>query len=175
LIAAIGLAFPTYAPLLPRGSVYRIEAILQGREDTSTSARHEANLVAIEEIQKDPIGMGFGGFGRIYSFGLATDQIYPHNLVVEIAVENGFIVAIIFVGITGMALLNSYRAARRNVELQPFFAILVLASFYSLISGELNESRWLYTLIVIGLQMPGLVAKASLDQVPGTATVPIES
>jgi hypothetical protein len=155
LLMLSGVAVNEFSSHLPQGSIRRINAVLQGQDDASADARRTANLAAIDAVIDNPMGMGFGGFARVYNFGGGTDRIFPHNLVMEIASENGIFVAVLFVGIMALALTRSYHAARKSVELQPFFAMLVFATANTLISGELNADRLAYALLTIGLQLRG--------------------
>jgi O-antigen ligase len=156
LIAIAGFGYSEYSALLPLGSVNRINAVLQGRNDKSAEERRLANLAALGSIERTPFGLGFGGFARIYNFGNATDQVYPHNIVLEIAAENGLFVAFFFTGLVWVAMRRSYEAAVVTPELQPFFAMLLFVIGNSLVSGELNANRLLYGLLAVGLLLPTL-------------------
>jgi hypothetical protein len=149
-----------FTSMLPQGSVRRIEKVLQGAEDKSGEARKDANLVALEEAANNPFGLGFGGFGRVYNFGSKTDRIYPHNVFLEIAAENGSLVALLFIGIVLISMRRSYRAAVDRPELRPFLALLLFTVGESLISGEININRLLYGLVLIGLMLPAILARA---------------
>ena len=158
LIAAGGLLFTRYSSLLPQGSVMRIQSFLQGQYDSSADERRNLNLVALEVIAKRPLGNGFGGFAHFYNFGGVTDQVYPHNIVLDIAVDNGIFVAALFVCILAWAVRKSYLAARITPDFQPLLGMLLFSLSNSLISGELNLDRMLFALLGIALQADSLIA-----------------
>ena len=130
--------FTRYASLLPQGSVMRIQSFLQGRYDSSADERRRLDLAALEVIAERPWGNGFGGFARFYNFGSTTDQVYPHNIVLDIAVDNGIFVAALFACILALAVRKCYRAARVMPDFQPLLGMLLFSIGNSLISGELN-------------------------------------
>jgi O-antigen ligase len=167
LVLSAWLVLTQYSSILPQGSTNRIIIMLQGRNDVSAQERAQANLAALEAIERYPFGMGFGGFARVYNFGNITDRVYPHNLVLEIAAENGLFVAILFVGIAGLALRRSYQTAVVTPEIQPLFAMLLFVAANSIVSGELNADRLLYVLIAAGLQLPALNAHATASDLQG--------
>jgi len=161
LIAAALTGLSGFSSLLPQGSVRRIEKVLQGAEDKSGEVRKEANIVALEETIRNPLGLGFGGFGQVYNFGSKTDRIYPHNVFLEVAAENGVLVGLLFVGIVLLALRRSYRVAVDHPDLRPFFAVLLFTVGESLASGEININRLLYGLMLIGLMLPSILDRAA--------------
>ncbi len=158
LITAGGLLFTKYSALLPQGSVLRIQSFLQGRYDSSADERRRLNLAALEVIAERPWGNGFGGFARFYNFGSTTDQVYPHDIVLDVAVDHGIFVAAFFVCILAMAVRKSYQAARVTPDFQPLFGMLLFSLCNSLISGELNIDRVLFALMGIALQSNSLIA-----------------
>ena len=160
LIATMLTGLSGFTSMLPQGSVRRIERVLQGAEDESGEARKEANLVALEAAGANPFGLGFGGFGRVYNFGSKTDRIYPHNVFLEIAAENGVLVGLLFIGIVLASLRRSYHVAVQSPELRPFLGLLLFTVGESLVSGEININRLLYGLVLIGLMLPAIVARA---------------
>jgi len=159
LILATGLLLSRYAESLPQASINRIEGLLQRQYDDSANERVTAGSAAAESIGRNPFGLGFGGFGRAYSFGMGTDRSYPHNLVLEIAAENGWLAAALFVCIAGFALLRSYRAAVLEPEFRPFLAIFVFLLANTLVSGDINDNRLVFALLGIGLQAQTLCTK----------------
>jgi hypothetical protein len=159
LIATALIGLSGFSSLLPQGSVRRIEKVLQGAQDQSSDVRKDANLVAIEETIRHPFGLGFGGFGSVYSFGSKTDRVYPHNVFLEIACENGVLVGTLFIGIVFVAIRRSYRVALEKPEMRPFLALLLFTVGVSFVSGEININRLLYGLVVIGLMLPKIIER----------------
>ena len=137
---------------LPRGSIVRVVTLLEGQFDASADARRTAGLTALQAIQDQPLGKGFGGFAEVYTFGGVTDHIYPHNILLDIAVDNGLPVALLFFVIVVFSLWKTSRASAINPDLLPFFSIYLFSFSVSLFSGELNLDRTLFAMITIGLQ-----------------------
>lgn len=149
-------------PILPKLSTERIIEFMEQRFDSSAEERVTAGRAAIEQICNSPVGLGVGGFARVYNFGSVTDRVYPHNIVLELAVENGWLVGILFVIIIAIGVLRSYRAAVVEPRLRPFFAIFIFTFCNALVSGDMNDNRIVYALLCISLLSPQLI--------PGTST-----
>ena len=143
--------------LLPKSTVAKIGSFLELRLDSSAEERVKAGDAAIDEIVKSPLGLGIGGFSQVYNFGNATDRVYPHNIVLEIAVEEGWLVALIFVSLVIAGIVRGYRAAVAEASLRPFFAIFIFVCCNALVSGDMNDNRVLYALLCIALMAPALV------------------
>jgi O-antigen ligase len=159
LLVAVALLI-AFGPPLPQQSVKRIEDFLTLRYDNSSLERVYAGRTALTVIEKTPAGLGIGGFGRVYNFGHVTNRVYPHNLVLEIAAECGWIPAAFFVLLMFLALRRAYRAARADPRLRPFFAVLLFAFGNSLVSGDANDNRIVYALICVALQCTELIRQS---------------
>jgi O-antigen ligase len=74
---------------LPQESVQRVNNLLQFQYDRSATERVSQGRAAMEAIGKNALGFGFGGFDSVESQGIFARN-YPHNIFLEIAVENGW-------------------------------------------------------------------------------------
>lgn len=158
VLFALGISLLALFPgVLPEGSVTRIGEFVQQRWDSSAEERVLAGTAALREIGDAPFGLGIGGFARIYSFGSTTDRVYPHNMILEIAVEHGWLAGIFFLVMVFFGLLRSYRAAVGEPLLRPFFAVFLFAFLNALVSGDINDNRILYALLGIALLSPELL------------------
>jgi O-antigen ligase len=175
LVAIAAFAISDYSSLLPQGSVKRITTLLQGQYEQGAYERVLCDQAAVDAIAKHPLGMGFGGFAHFYNFGSRTDRIYPHNLLLDIAVDNGLGPAVLFLVIIVAAVLRGYRAAVAAPDLRPFFSMLLFVLGNSLVSGELNADRTLFTLLGIALQLPALVSNSELCRAPANFTFQTEA
>lgn len=155
-IASLTLFFN--AASLPQGSVQRIQGFIQQQYDSSSEERVLAGKAAIDGIGTSPLGLGIGGFARIYNFGTITDRIYPHNVVLEMTVEHGWVAGILFVFIILLGVSRAHLAANREPKLRPFFAVLLFALGNSFVSGDLNDNKIIYALLCIALIAPELQA-----------------
>jgi len=148
------------ASVLPKLTLDRFAFIIEHRWDSSAEERVIAGSAAIEEIGRSPLGLGIGGFGQVYNFGSVTDRVYPHNIVLEIAVEDGWMVGILFLFIASIGILRSYRAAAVEPAFRSFFAIFLFAICNALVSGDMNDNRIVYALLCIALMLPQLMTKS---------------
>jgi O-antigen ligase len=160
-------------PLLPKASVDRILDFISRRYDSSAQERVLAGSVALDEIGTAPLGLGIGGFAQIYNFGSVTDRVYPHNIVLEIAVEEGWVIGLFFVFVVLMALVQGYRCANVEPSMRPFFAIFIYALCNSLVSGDMNDNRIVYALMCIALLSPGIMTASQLTRSSTPAPSPL--
>jgi len=163
LVLAVAVAAVLFsgAPGIPQGSLKRIEGFVLQRYDSSSGERVLAGNAAIQEAEKAPFGLGIGGFGRVYNFGSVTDRIHPHNVVLEVIVEQGWLTGAFFVFLLIMGLARVYRTAVREPRLRPFLAVVLFAFGNSLVSGDENDNKVVYALLCIALMTPELVHNAS--------------
>lgn len=153
-IATIGVASALLSQqpqLMPEGSMKRIEQFLEQRYDSSSAERVLAGRAALQSIRESPLGLGIGGFASIYSFGRVTDRIYPHNVVLEVAVENGWYAGGLFLFMLCLGLWRAYRGANESPRLRSFFAVYSFVALNALVSGDLNDNRILFALLSIAL------------------------
>jgi O-antigen ligase len=111
----------------------------------SAGKRLERYEAAGEAIQQRPVlGLGLGGWSLFYRGEDVRD--YPHNLLLEITVEQGIVGLLAFTLLVG-AVLIELRTIRRHNEkhafMIPVFAFTMLVSLFS---GDLNDNRavWLW-------------------------------
>jgi len=161
LLVSTALVVNHDPPILPRLSTDRIVQFMEQRFDSSAEERVRAGRAAFHQICNSPFGLGIAGFARVYNFGSATDRVYPHNIVLEVAVENGWLVGILFIFIIALGVLRGYRAAVTEPALRPFFAIFVFAFCNALVSGDMNDNRIVYALLCIALLSPELITAGS--------------
>jgi O-antigen ligase len=166
LFAAATFVIVLDPPFLPEGSVERIQRFVELRYDNSAEERVLAGRVAMREITQSPLGLGIGGFSRVYNFGNGTDRIYPHNLFLEITVEEGWIAGLLFLTVASVAGIRAYRSAAAEPELRPFFAVFVFAFCNALVSGDVNDNKILYSFLCIAILSPELVAQHLAVRLP---------
>lgn len=143
LLAGIGATAIVGAPAV---SVERYGLLLEGG-GASAQARGVLAQEAIRLFYREPVwGIGTGSFAAYQ-----TQLVYPHNLVLEIAAENGVFAVIILLTFLGLAI----SAAIRAVWLKPgylsdaVFLIVIASAANSLLSGDVNANRILYAFCAI--------------------------
>lgn len=133
----------------------RIIALLSG--DSDSSGRNVLYQLAWEATNVFPFGLGWGGYGSMPDVINLTGNLgsYPHNLILEIVVEAGWLPAIVFTCLTVMLLARGYRHHDKGVVLVAGAATywLLAAMFSSDING--NRAMW-FTLGLLAccLQLP---------------------
>jgi O-antigen ligase len=135
-----------------------LEALFtQGSSSGSAGKRVNFYVATLAALPNQPlIGTGIGSWSTFY-FG--NDQRnYPHNLLLEIAFEEGLIGLIAFLALlalVGVAILRMLKASRSH------FLVLGLLVLYcviiSLFSGDLDDNRLLWLWIGVALSMCRLV------------------
>jgi O-antigen ligase len=117
------------------------------------------------EISKNPMGIGWGAFAErlpVYvpawerpdaSTPYYTHYLrFPHNTVLEVFVEGGWLVGVSFLGLLLAALFRAYLVASRSRtgEARALFALLAFFAVNAMVSGELND-RVLFAFLGLGL------------------------
>lgn len=137
----------------PKESGDRITRLTQGELGGSELARIDAYQQSWRLIQEHPEGLGWGSFANQVdqSGNGGADRQYPHNLMLEVLLEGGWI--------SGLAVLLMMLAAlRRMAALPPATEtrnLLVIFLFFLVnaqVSGDLNDNRLLFALAATGLQ-----------------------
>lgn len=123
----------------------RMENITQG--DKSLLSRYEQYKFVVNTFFENPIlGIGLGSFG--VEFFNTDIRAYPHNLILEVLVEQGLIGLILFLSFLLPILYSSLRLLYYN---DPIFYILVglliFEFFNALKSSSIVEHRLLFLLL----------------------------
>ena len=146
---------------LPQGSLTRFENFLRLDFGDSETTRIDAIKISIEEILSNPQGIGFGDFNKLGVFDALppeeySDRQYPHNLIVEITLENGWLSGVLYVLTLILAVILAAKMIKKTKE-NPmfvcFFCYLIFAILNSQVSGELNDERILFGLIAMSFPL----------------------
>lgn len=151
------LAFGLAAMIL--AMVYVFESDMAGISrvlDGGDSGRYGIYSFTLDQALANPEGVGWGGFAAIaWRWGSQSDRIYPHNLMLEVFVEGGFIA---LVGFTALLAYTAWRGARsylrskdrvQCVTLGLYIYALVNAQFSSDLVG--NRLLWVSLGLVLAL------------------------
>jgi O-antigen ligase len=158
----------------PALSTDRVANFLSGANDGSEQTRIQYAVLAANAIQQNPQGIGVAGFqskivpwkGGPYPY----PREFPHNLVLEIFLEAGWIPGLIFTLLLGVALWKSLRLSIRSPtqpELAGLTSLLVFMLANDLVSGELNDSRILFALLGLSIGLASMTRR--LDRATGKA------
>ena len=99
-----------------------------------------------------PLGAGWASFEDVSTTLNPGDRHYPHNIVLEMAAEAGWIAAAVLVAVLAVALVRAWRAARTGGFTDAgILAVLVFATLNAMVSGDVNDNRLLFAMIALGL------------------------
>ncbi|MBT2476107.1 O-antigen ligase family protein, partial [Microbacterium sp. ISL-103] len=134
----------------------RVVSFLSGDQDTSTMARSYFWETAWAYSQKMPTGGGWGFFGTVPEVFLSVaegGQLYPHNLVLEITLEAGWLSGALFVVLAIASAVRLIFRAHDGVTLT-LFVLLVFTFINAMVSGDINDNRLMWTLLMIAWVIP---------------------
>jgi O-antigen ligase len=171
---------------LPSSSVGRAISTLVGSSSgLSSNGRTELWAEAYTVFAKHPLwGLGTGGFAW-----LSPGKLYPHNLLLEMAVELGIIGALLIIGIIAgftTRLIAAWRTAtdRDKIDAATLIALFVMIFVNALFSGAIqdNSDLWIWGGVGVGMSCRLMASRkryrigTSNSWHPhGTETIPIPS
>lgn len=99
-------------------------------------------------------GYGLGSW-PLY-MGYSDEQIYPHNIILELLFELGLIGSALFVCLVGYAIYSTVQGWRQyeQTEYLALAALFVYMFVNALISGDFNENRYLFTILGLMVYSP---------------------
>jgi O-antigen ligase len=155
-VAATILGAVVLVPLLVPGSTIgrALSAIVGGASGLSTNGRAGLWAKAISEFSTHPLlGIGTGGFA-----GLKAGELYPHNVLLEAAVELGILGGIVAAWFIVSSLRRMIAFWRSSVGADKLEASLIISLFLAalinaLFSGAFQDNRevWLWAGFGIGM------------------------
>ena len=129
------------------------------KDSTSKNIRIKFAERSVETIVNYPFGVGIGNWqtycNKLRPYHLLRHE-YPHNLVLEIFVEMGFLGGILLLLLLLKVLYFTYsRMIRYRIDESSFYPVLFYLQIFLIInsffSGNLNDSRLLFVVIAISL------------------------
>jgi hypothetical protein len=148
----VGIAVVWFAAwivsLSPTGGGARLAAFLTGQE--SDEGRSLLAHEALKLIPAHPFGMGWGGFGSLGLFYRDRPLAYPHNLLLETALEGGWIASAALIVVAGM----SIRSLVLSSESPTGVALLGLGIYWMTVaqtSSDINGNRMTWVMVSVGL------------------------
>jgi hypothetical protein len=107
---------------------------------------------ALRQLVTSPFGVGWGGFRVQSSLGAisAGEAVYPHNMILEVWLEGGWIAGIVFVLLIGASLVGYVR-----LSVTPVGAALLGLGLYWLAvaqtSSDINGNRMTWLALTVGV------------------------
>ena len=152
---AVGVALMMTLPVAPEFSVDRVQSITNALDNQSNLRRQELLETSLPAIPTSPLGRGVGGFASNRDLGGSIGGAqHPHNIIVETAIEGGWLAAIWLVYLLLYALRRTARIGRafpEAYEIRLLFGGIAFMTAASMVSGSLNDNRLLFALVALGL------------------------
>lgn len=120
-----------------QGGFERITESLVGGGGDVTSGRESLWATATRLIEENPLGVGLGGFSQV------GHSPYPHNLVLEIFAEFGWLTGVLLVALAAVSLIRLARRATTPI-LAIMFGLAVLAVVAAIFSSDFNGNRLMW-------------------------------
>lgn len=140
--------------LVPAASRQRFDQLLNETEvDTSAQARLMVMEVAWRLFTTYPVTGR--GTGSVSAFGAGQEQEYPHNILLELAAENGLIGVGLYLTVVGTVLWRLFANLSRQTDRQSLYMTLLAMLLYTflnaMVSGDLSDNRdmWLFAGVAI--------------------------
>lgn len=148
LVVLLLLALLLLGADMPLSIRRALRSFTQGGSE-SDAVHAEFNLAAVALWWRRPLlGYGVGSFGAVY-LGVADVPIYPHNLILEILVEQG----VLGLGLFTLAVCQGWRAlgpvyALRNDPWRMLVLMLFVHAFVNaMFSGDIPGNRVLFAMM----------------------------
>lgn len=167
LIAFAGAAFARWGwPLVSEMVQTRI--IQASIVDRYSSGRNVIAQEALKLIEAHPfVGVGLDGFWG--ESGRTFGAQYPHNLILETAVDAGVVAVLLLLIALGAGFRSAYMAGRVRENIGAIAALFMLVS--AMFSGSLYDSRFLWAFLLVGAEE---VARARWRQEHGLDAAPAD-
>lgn len=117
--------------------------------DDSAQVRLDLWRAAIEGIISAPLGVGWSHYQALLPTGIGITgwEHYPHNLLLEITLEAGWIAGIAFLVAVATAIFRQRRATIDNPAEMAMLGLLVFHLANSMVSGDVTANRGLWVAI----------------------------
>lgn len=144
LVGLIAASVPFAFNNTPEGATSRlVEA------GPSGEMRLHAWQIAQDTITDRVFGIGWGGYQAIAP-GLLS---YPHNLLLEVTVEGGWVAGIMLIAFLGRALIAGAIIQARSLSGQIIFGLLIASIVNAMFSSDITGNRLLFGLAGVALAL----------------------
>lgn len=164
-LAVVAVSLATWWVLTSGDFNARLDTV----DDTSASMRKVLWAQTWTIITHNPFGIGWGRLYGHFGFALLNSGYvqYPHNLVLEVFSEDGWIAGFLTIVILVVALIDQGILAARNSTEMTMLALFVFALINAMVSGDVGANRGLW--VSLGAAFVPLVAgkipsRSSMDE-----------
>ncbi|HET9449813.1 MAG TPA: O-antigen ligase family protein [Aggregicoccus sp.] len=159
-VGAGAMALVLAVPLLPKGSLLRVQESLSGELDHSGQCRVQAYAESLPLIAASPLGIGLGDFAERIPIKCGRSWMrYPHNILIELALESGLAAALALVALSVLGVRKLYRLASATgvMEGRALFALLLFFCVNVMFSGDVNDNKLFLALLGLSLSADRLL------------------
>ncbi|MGE5631379.1 MAG: O-antigen ligase family protein [Caulobacteraceae bacterium] len=148
LVAFLNLS----SSLMPQASFDRVMQFLNGEVSTSLNTRITLYTNSIESIKNNAFGIGFGNAQNVINKNISDGitYTYPHNIILEIFLECGWLIGLLFITFWGFSIFHAYKKAKLNENFMFTFTVLLFLFLNAIVSGEIND-RMLFAFVGLAL------------------------
>ena len=133
-----------YSARIESTGVRRVLTFLSG--DANNTSRSNLYNLASNEIIANPFGLGWYGFAHLKgAYGFA----YPHNIVLEIFAEAGWLAGIAFLAYAGLALVK-LRVTTSTTYGMAFYGLAIYWLTAAQFSNDINGNRITWAAMAFG-------------------------
>lgn len=173
-VAALGAVAFFVATRSGGEGLARVLSLFSGEQDTSTMARSFFWETSWAYSLQMPTGGGWGFFGTLPEVFISVaegGQLYPHNIILEITLEAGWASGILFILLVIASAIRLILRAQDGVTLT-FFVLLTFTVINAMVSGDINDNRLMWTLLMIAWVIPKPTPRDenALPEIPATTT-----
>jgi O-antigen ligase len=120
--------------------------------EVNDAAREDLLQKSLEVIVRNPLGVGWDGFGALPMIQAAYGGrvVYPHNFVVEVFVDGGWLAGLVLL----VLVVLSIRGFILNSRTAESVAVLGLGLYWFAVaqtSGDVNANRMTWVMLTLGL------------------------
>jgi O-antigen ligase len=148
LLALLTIVLFVVSDYMPSSSIARIRYLLKGEFRTSENVRLDLYKTGLQLIPVNPQGMGWGTFP---SEEEGTVRRYPHNLLIEVFLEGGWMAGFVLTGFIVYAIWRTYMRGGGMVP-RSTLAFLVFFLINAMVSGDINDNRIFFAILALALR-----------------------
>jgi len=141
-------------PLLPGTSLFRVGTFVVGQFGSSELDRTSFYKDTLSGIVASPQGLGLGGFASKFGVGGGEIREFPHNIILEVFLEGGWLAGLFFCYLLWRGLKDVFLLVKDREEAWLYkllFSFTIFSLLNDLVSGELNDSKVLIAFLGVSI------------------------
>jgi O-Antigen ligase len=149
ILVSLGIFFATTVSGSQTGGASRLLMFVSG--DSADVGRSQLYDIAVRHALTTPMGMGWSGYAHLVEFqtGFFGSNVYPHNILLEIFVEGGWIAGITFIAFV-IAALKRLRVESSTTYGLTFYGLGIYWLIAAQFSSDVNGNRMTWAALAFG-------------------------